>query len=215
MRIAGNCIHREPYQLQELLDPLAALFLGHQVVDTQRLADELAYGVARVQGGDRVLEDDLHVAAQFGQLTTVEGPEISALEHDAARCRPLQEEYVPTRRRLAAAALADQAEGLVGLQGEADPVDGMYRFVAADHRPRPPDVVVDDQFVDLEQRRGGRAHALSPSVLQGAIKRPPPRPRKGASRQSRGPGRFPSSAVSRYGNDRWPARTGAQTGILR
>ena len=63
VRIAGNCIHREPYQLQELLDPLAALFLRHQVVDTQRLADELAYGVARVQGGDRVLEDDLHVAA--------------------------------------------------------------------------------------------------------------------------------------------------------
>ena len=38
-------------------------FFRYQVVDTQWFANELADGVARVEGRDRVLEDDLHVPA--------------------------------------------------------------------------------------------------------------------------------------------------------
>ena len=140
--------------------------------------------------------------------------EISALEQDVARCRPLQEEYVPTRRRLAAAALADEPESLVGLQGEADPVDGMDRVMAAHDRPRPPDVVVDDQLVDLEQWRGGRVIRRPPlgkppsSDLRLAHVRVPARNRVAGAD-------FRLSEASRYGTGRWPARTGAQTGILR
>ncbi len=83
--------------------------------------------------------------------------------------RPLEEEHGPPGRGLAAAALADEPESLAGLEGEADPVDGVHCLVAADDGPGPPDVVVDDKV-----RQPGAAAGRMPSrhVRLGGVRVP-------------------------------------------
>ena len=50
--------------LEELGDALLALGRRHDVVQHQRLGENLADGHARVERRERVLEDQLHLAAQ-------------------------------------------------------------------------------------------------------------------------------------------------------
>ncbi len=64
VRVALGVLGAQADGLEQLEDALLALGLGADAVDAQRLADDVAHAHARVQRGVRVLEDDLHVAAQ-------------------------------------------------------------------------------------------------------------------------------------------------------
>src|SRR5690606_7184244 len=81
----------------------------------QRLSDDLAYGHARIETGQRVLEDDLHVLAQVAQRPRMERRELLP-QPDDAPTRGLDEaqDRAP-EGGLAATGLADDAEGLPGL----------------------------------------------------------------------------------------------------
>ena len=69
------------------------------------------------------------VAAQIEHLPLGQAAELAALEHDGAgdaRARPGQEPHDGERRdALAAAELADDAQRLAGIDGEADAADGL------------------------------------------------------------------------------------------
>ena len=112
VREARNGVAGKAHQLEQLLHPLAPLAPRHQVVDLERLADELADCVARVERRYRVLENDLHVPAQRRQVVGRELGEILALEADRAGGRPVEIEDGPPGGRLPAPALADQPERL-------------------------------------------------------------------------------------------------------
>ena len=105
-------IGREPDQGQQFLHSGAPLVPGHQVVDPEGLTDQLAHGVARVQGGDGVLEDDLNVPAQVGEGAVVELGQVQALEADGAAGGPVEEQDGAAGGRLRAPALSDQAQRL-------------------------------------------------------------------------------------------------------
>ncbi len=98
-------------------------------MDGDRLADALLDGVARVQRFVGILEDDLRLAAEGEQGAC--GPRAvelaDALEADLAAGRLMQLEQRHAGRRLAAAALADQAQHLAGADREADAVDRLER----------------------------------------------------------------------------------------
>ena len=67
--VAVDVLGVEPDEVEQLLDPLAAPALGHDVVvDLERLTDDVADRHPGVERGVRVLEDDLDVAAHPAHL---------------------------------------------------------------------------------------------------------------------------------------------------
>src|SRR5450756_999492 len=123
VRVALRVLGAEPDGLEQLEDALLALGLGADIVDLERLADDVAHAHARVQRGVRVLEDDLHVAAQPLHPGPRGGHDVDALEGDRAGRRRDEPQHSAPRGGLAAAALADQAKRLTLIDREADAVD--------------------------------------------------------------------------------------------
>ena len=65
MRIAPQMPRVEPDQRRQLGDDLAALGGIANTVDDEWLADDIGHGHARVERTERVLEDELHAAAEL------------------------------------------------------------------------------------------------------------------------------------------------------
>ena len=82
------------------------------LVDDQRLADDLAGRHARVERGVGVLVDHLHAPAVGQHRSRVEAGDVLAVDADRAGGRLEQLQQRAPDRRLAAAALADQAQRL-------------------------------------------------------------------------------------------------------
>ena len=93
------------------------------LLDPQRLGDRGADGQAGIERRLRVLEDDLHLAPQRAHLLAAEAGDVDALELDRTGGRLDQAQHATPDGRLAAAALADQAEGLAGLPMSNDTSD--------------------------------------------------------------------------------------------
>ncbi len=64
MRVAVGMIGVQSHLVKHLLHDGVALGLVLEAVDQQALGDDVADGHARIQGGVRILEDDLHLPAQ-------------------------------------------------------------------------------------------------------------------------------------------------------
>ena len=88
-----------------------------------RLRENAADREPRIQAGIRILKDDLHAPAQRPHLAARQTDDLLPFELDAAARRLNQLQDAAARRRLAAAALADQAEHFSGVHVERDPVD--------------------------------------------------------------------------------------------
>src|SRR5690625_6268729 len=73
--------------------------------------------VVRVQGGEWVLEDHLHVTAVLAKSAAASLGDLS-VQLDSAAGRPLQLRDHPGHRGLAAAALAHQRDGPASLESE-------------------------------------------------------------------------------------------------
>ena len=83
--VAIGHVRVQPYGLQQLRHAIVVLaFSGGQLVDRERLADDVAAGHPRVQGTVRVLEDDLHLTAHGAHSAGVEIVEPLAIEHHVA-----------------------------------------------------------------------------------------------------------------------------------
>ncbi len=166
-------IRLEAHQLEHLGRPGLDGRLVAPPVNLQRLGDGLADGDARVERGERILEDDLEIPADLAHVSCAELGELNPFERDRARGRTRQLQDRASRRRLAATRLAHQAQGLAGSDGEGDAGD----------RVDLPDTVPDeratahgevfDEVGDFEQWCGrrcgvgcvlGHAHAITLST---------------------------------------------------
>ena len=120
-------------------------------MDAERLADDIAGGHARIERGERVLEDDLHRAPVRPQLGLAEIGDVLAVDPDAAAGRLDQAQDAARHRRFAAAGFADQPERFPDAEREADAIDRMHGADlaaqdAAAHR------IVFDEVRYLQQR---------------------------------------------------------------
>src|SRR3954447_2911461 len=145
-----------------------------QAVDRQRVAHRLADGHRRVQGGVRVLKDDLHPPPVLAQVAFAQLRHVASLEDDAAARRLDEAEQRAAQRRLAAARLAHEAEHLSLAQVEGDIVDGADGAgLAADQTvgEAPADRVVGLEVAHRDQRRavGLRAHFRPMHRRRGAM----------------------------------------------
>src|SRR2546422_7193750 len=98
------------------------------------------------------LEDHLHLAAHRPQLVLAEGREVAPLEDDLPARRPLELEDAPAGRRLAAARLADEPEGLAAADRKAHVVHGTDDAGPPTEEPAA-DVEVFDEVPNLQERR--------------------------------------------------------------
>ena len=132
--------------------PVAA---AGDAVHAQRLADDVARRHARIERGERVLEDDLHPPPVGAQLDLAEPRDVLAVERDAAGGRLDQPQHGAAHRRLAAARFADQAERLARRDREAHAVD---REDVAGGAPKQSllDGKVLLEVLHLQHRRNGR-----------------------------------------------------------
>ena len=101
------------------------LSLVLHAVNLQRLFDRLADGLARVQGREGILEDDLDILAQLAQLFLVQRGDVLAFEVYAAGSGLNQAENGASGGGLAAAGLTDDAQRLASFQSKGDVVNRM------------------------------------------------------------------------------------------
>src|SRR2546427_1860743 len=80
VRIAIGEVRVEAHDAQQLLHALGLLPASCQVMDLERLADDVAHRHPRVQRGVRILEDHLHPPAHPAHLLAAERGELDAVE---------------------------------------------------------------------------------------------------------------------------------------
>ena len=124
-------------------------------------------GEARVQRRVRILEDQLHVAAQALHPARQDAEHILAVEPHAAGVRLHQAEDQARQRRLAASRLAHDAQGLAPLHLERHVVHRAHPGLrAVEHSAAQGEVLA--QAARLEQRASSRAdlHGVPQPVRQ-------------------------------------------------
>jgi hypothetical protein len=101
-------------RVHQLVEPLAARgALQAEQMDQRRLENG-ADGLARIERGDRVLEDILDLAGERVEVAFGGGRQVLALEADGAAGRPVEPGHHARQRGLAAARFADHAQRLAG-----------------------------------------------------------------------------------------------------
>ena len=135
---------------QEVEDAGAGRGAGQALVQREALGDLLLDGVQRVEAGHRLLEDEADVvAAGAAQGALVGGQHLGAAVADGAGDVGVvgqQADGGEGGDRLAGAGLADEGEGLAGVEVEGDAADGAGGPAALDEG--------DAEVADREQRVG-------------------------------------------------------------
>ena len=117
----------QPHQIQQMSDLfIPLLFAGIQMVDVQRLADDVADRHAGIQGRVGILKDDLHFPAELGNV--LRRNRHALVDHLTAGGL-VQVQETPAHGGLAAAAFAHQTEGFARVDGEANAVHRLQRRV--------------------------------------------------------------------------------------
>jgi len=140
-RVPARGVSGQAYGVEQVPDPgTAALDPGSRKWLNQDVPD----GHSRVQGGVRVLEDDLNISGQLASTRprdTTDGVPAESHVSLADRC---QTEDGATDRCLSGAGLSDQAQGLPWGQVEGHTVDDGDRGTPAPWEP-------DHEVLDLQQ----------------------------------------------------------------
>src|SRR5215471_13421783 len=125
MRVAVGKFRIETTDREQLTDPSCApSAMALEAVDHDRLGDDFADLHARVERAVRVLKDDLNASPQRQQVLALGLGDIYAVEQDLTGGRPLEPQDAAACRGLAAAALADEPQGLAAADPKVDTVDG-------------------------------------------------------------------------------------------
>lgn len=84
MRVAVGGVGAHPHQLQQFPHRLRAGGAGQVQMDFHQFGDGRPHRHPRVEGGERVLENDLHVAAQLPQPAPVGGDDVDGFHPPVA-----------------------------------------------------------------------------------------------------------------------------------
>jgi len=156
MRITLRINRVEADVLKQFKNPFLprGLAVG-QFVDVQRLADDLLDRHARIERAVRILKNHLELAPSRTQFRAAHFQDVLAVERDSPRRRLDKPDDGAAERRLAATALADEAERFARRDAEAHVVHRLHEFADAAEHP-----VLHGkmhlQVFDFEQRHAGR-----------------------------------------------------------
>ena len=153
VRVTAVGIGWQPHGFEQLAHTICPLRPAHlRLEDRYAFADDPAHGEARVQRRKRVLEDELHVAAERPHLPRRDVCDVLTLEDDPAGIGLHQIEHGTAEGGLAAAALAHEAHALPALDGE---VNAIHRAHVPHHAAQQavPDRKILLQVFDFQQHR--------------------------------------------------------------
>ena len=163
VRVAIQVGRVEAHFHQDFLDAVAAFGFGSDTVDPQPFLDDPADGHAGIQGAERILKDDLHIAAELPQRRARAVGDVFAAKVNRAARRFVQAQQRAADRRFAAAAFADESQRFAGLDGERDVIHGVDVSHHALQQPLPHRKVLF-QVADFQQwwrRWGGHGAGLN------------------------------------------------------
>src|SRR5882672_4853868 len=160
MRVAVGRVGGEADCAEKVAHAGGGLAPAGQAVGAERLADDSAHAVSRVQGGERILEDHLHGAAQRPQFSLAEVGDVTSVEKDAPGRRVVETQDRPADRRLAATGLADQPECLPAANRQRDVVDGANVAHVAVEKDATLDREVKLEVLELDEWAGAVAGRL-------------------------------------------------------
>lgn len=92
-------------------------------MNLERLGDDILDSKTGIKGGERILKNDLQVAAQPPQFAGIRREQVPACKHDRAGRGFDQAEDQASQRALAGAGFADQTEGLAGVNIERNVIN--------------------------------------------------------------------------------------------
>lgn len=92
-------------------------------MDDQWLRDDVLHPVTGIEGGKRILENDLHIAPEAAHFTGTGGEQVAAFEMNIAGGGFNQAQDQATQRALSRSGFSHQAEGLARLDVERDVID--------------------------------------------------------------------------------------------
>ncbi len=125
VRVTGERVRGETHSLQSFTHTAAALVAGElRLVNGQRLADDGADALTRVERSEGVLKHHLHLAAQRPQSPAPRGEKIFSGEVNFAGVGVEEAEKQTGQRGFAAAGFADEGESFAGEKFKGDSVDG-------------------------------------------------------------------------------------------
>ena len=101
--VAGRLVGLQAHQVHDLAHPLSALLGRADAVDAQTFADAVPDGRPRIEGCIRILEDDLHPAAEWPERGPRDPGDVHAVELDGAGGRVQEPQQQPPDGGLAAA----------------------------------------------------------------------------------------------------------------
>ena len=160
VRIAVVVLRVHAAARHQLLHQRPRVALG--LVDGERLSDDLAHRLPRVERRVRILEDHLHLAPQRPHLARGELRDVAPVEANRSGGGLEQLQHQARGRRLAAARLADDAQRLAAANAERHVLDGVDDAAAAREHARGCREVLRE-VLDLDDRiADGGAHAPSP-----------------------------------------------------
>ena len=164
VRIAVGHRRQQADQVEQLGDPFAepAAAPG-DAMDLERFAHDLPHPHAGIERAEGILKHHLHASPQRAQPALVDSRDVLAVEDDPP-CRRLQHpQDRQRRRRLAAAALPHQAEGLAPPEFERHAVDRLDGPDAPPHQHPLGNREMDLQVLDPQQDVVRTVHAAPSS----------------------------------------------------
>ena len=94
-------------------------------MDIDGLADDVAHRHARIEAGERILEDDLHLLPVLAHLLEGQGRDVDTVEDHFARCGLEKPQDRATDRRLAGSGFANEPQHLACADGKRHILDGL------------------------------------------------------------------------------------------
>src|SRR4051812_3017857 len=157
VRVAIDEVGAEPDDVEQPLGGLAPRLPRPELVDDERLGDDVADGHPRIERGVRILEDDLELSADLAQLFAPEPRQLLTAETDRAGRRLQQLQDAVAGGRLAGPRLTHETERLPSADLERNVVDGLDVVDRLLDQDPLLDRKVLLQVLDDEQRLGVRA----------------------------------------------------------
>lgn len=113
-------------------DPLAALLpAGCEAVDVEGFTDDILHRAAWIQGAEGILEDHLESTAAVAKSGAFEAGDVLPVKVNMTGGGLEQPDDGPAEGCFSTTAFPDEADGLAGVNHEADIIDGMDLFPGA------------------------------------------------------------------------------------
>src|SRR5690554_4360397 len=127
MRIAVDVLRVKANQVKQVTNFFRALiFTPGQMVNVNRLTDNIANSHSRVQRGVGILKNHLHLPAVPEPQFSGSLGQISSLIYNRPGGRTIEADHGSADRGLTATAFPYQAEGFSGFNGEGNPVNRLH-----------------------------------------------------------------------------------------